>query len=78
MLTEKEYRCCLEAASHYLNGNVRDKSRIFAPSELEIFVTNDSQVPDASCQMLTVTKSSMANVRIFGFNLCKELLRELI
>ena len=43
-----ECRCCLEAASHYLNGHVRDKSRIFAPSELEIFVTNDSQVPDAS------------------------------
>ena len=47
-VTEEKCRCCQEAASHYLNGNVRDGSRIFAPSELEIFVTNDSRVPDAS------------------------------
>ena len=33
----------------------------FAPSELEIFATNDSRVP------AIVTKASMANVRIFKF-----------
>ena len=48
MLTEKERKCCQEAASHYLNGNVRVGSRIFAPSKLEIFVPNDSRLPDAS------------------------------
>ena len=63
MLTEKECRCCHEAASHYLNGNVRVGSRIFAPSKLEIFVTNDSRLPDAG----DVTKGSIADVTIFGF-----------
>ena len=48
MLTEKECRCCHEVASHDLNGNVRGGSRIFAPSKLEIFATNDSRLPDAS------------------------------
>ena len=47
MLTEKECRYCHEAASHYLNDNVRGGSGIFAPSKLEIFVTNDSRLPDA-------------------------------
>ena len=30
MLTEKEYRCCYEAASHYLNDNVKGRSKKFA------------------------------------------------
>ena len=51
MLIEKECGCCHEAASHYLNGNVRDRFRIFAPSKLEIFATNDSHLLDVSdCQ----------------------------
>ena len=45
MLTEKECRCCHEAASHYLNGNIRGGSRNFASSKLEIFAINDSQLP---------------------------------
>ena len=48
MITEKKCRCCHKAASHYLNGNVRGGSRIFSPSKLEIFATNDSRLPDAS------------------------------
>ena len=32
MLTEKECRCCHEAASHYLSGNVRDGFWNFASS----------------------------------------------
>ena len=48
MLTEKECRCCHEAASHYLNGNIRGGSRNFALSKLEIFTVNDSRLPDAS------------------------------
>ena len=47
MQTEKECRCCHEVVSHYLNGNVRGESRIFAPSKLEIFARNDSRIPDA-------------------------------
>ena len=31
-LTEKECRCCHEAASHYLSGNIRDGSWNFALS----------------------------------------------
>ena len=62
MLTEKECRCCHEAASHYLNGNVREGSRIFAPSKLETFATNDLRLPDA-----TFTKGSIADVKIFQF-----------
>ena len=42
MLTEKEGRCCHEAASHYLDGNIRVGSRVFAPSKLKFFVKNDS------------------------------------
>ena len=45
---EKECRCCHEAVSHYLNSNVRGGSRIFPPSKLEIFATNDSWIPDTS------------------------------
>ena len=48
MLTEKECRCCHEAASNYLNGNIRGGSRNFASSKLEIFAVNDSRLPDAS------------------------------
>ena len=48
MLTVKECRCCHEAASDYLNGNVRGESSIFAPSKQEMFPTNDSWLPDAS------------------------------
>ena len=33
---------------HYLNDNARGGSWIFAPSKLEIFKTNGSQLPDAS------------------------------
>ena len=47
-LTEKECRCCHEAASHYLNGNIRGGSRNFTLSKLEIFAINDSRFPDAS------------------------------
>ena len=47
-LTEKECRCCHEAASRYSNDNIRSGSRIFAPSKLEIFVRNDSRFLDAS------------------------------
>ena len=32
MLAEKECRCCHEAVSHYLNGNIRDGSWNFASS----------------------------------------------
>ena len=42
LLTEKEGRCCHEAASHYLDGNIRVGSRVFAPSKLKFFVKNDS------------------------------------
>ena len=48
MLTEKECRCCYEAASHYLNGNIRDGSWNFAFSKLEIFAINDSRLSGAS------------------------------
>ena len=48
MLTERECRCCHEAASHYLNGNIRGGARNFALSKLEIFAINDSRFPDAS------------------------------
>ena len=48
MLTGKEWRFCHEAASYYLNVNARGGSRIFAPSKLEIFATNDSRLPDVS------------------------------
>ena len=48
MLTEKECRCYHEAASHYLNGNIRGGSRNFASSKLEIFAIDDSRRPDAS------------------------------
>ena len=37
VLTEKECRCCYEAASYYLNDNVRGGSKIFAPPKLEKF-----------------------------------------
>ena len=63
MVTEKEDRCCHEIASHYLNGDIRGGSRNFSPAKLEIFVTNDSRLPDAS----DVTKNSMLNVRVFEF-----------
>ena len=63
MLTEKEDTWCHEAASHYLNGNIGDESRNFAPSKLEIFVTNDSWLPDGS----NVTKGSMLDVSAFEF-----------
>ena len=32
MLTERECKCCHEASSHYLNGNIRGGSRNFASS----------------------------------------------
>ena len=48
MLTEKGCRCCHEAASHHLNGNVRGGSRIFAMSRLVIVAVNDSWLPDDS------------------------------
>ena len=48
MPTAKECRCCHEVALHYLNGNVRGGSRIFALSKLEIFAANDSRLPEAS------------------------------
>ena len=48
MLTEKECRCCHEAALHYLNGNIRGGSRNFASSKLEIFAIDDSLCRDAS------------------------------
>ena len=48
MLTEKEFRCCQEAASHYLNGNIRGGSRNFASCKLEIFAIDGSWRPDAS------------------------------
>ena len=48
LLTEKQCRCCLEEASHYLNGNIRGGSRNFASSKLELFVIDDSRRPDAS------------------------------
>ena len=31
-LTERECKCCHEASSHYLNGNIRGESRNFASS----------------------------------------------
>ena len=48
VLTEKECRCCHQAASHYLNGNIRDGSWNFTSSKLEIFAINDSRLPGAS------------------------------
>ena len=48
ILTERECRCCHEAASHYLNVNIRGGSRNFVSPKLEIFAINDSQLPDAS------------------------------
>ena len=39
MLIENECRCCHEAASHYLNDNIRVGSRKFALSKLKIFAT---------------------------------------
>ena len=48
MLTEKECRCCHEAASHYLNGNIRGGSRNFASSKLKIFVLSNSRLPEDS------------------------------
>ena len=57
MSTEKEGRCCHEAASHYLSGDIRGGSRSFASSKMEIFATDDLQLPDAS----DVTKGSMLN-----------------
>ena len=47
MLTGRQCRCCHEAASHYLNGNIRGGSRNFASSKLEIIAINESQLPDA-------------------------------
>ena len=47
-MTEKDCRCCHEADSHYLNGNIRGGSRNFASPKLEIFRINDSRLPDAS------------------------------
>ena len=55
MLTERECRCCREAASHYLNGNIRGGSRNFASSKLEIFAK------------MIVTKGSKLDVRVFEF-----------
>ena len=63
MLTDNECRCCHEAASHYLNGNIRGRSRNFAPSKQEIFSTNYSQLPNPN----NVTKGSILNVAVFGF-----------
>ena len=62
-LIEMDCRYCHKAVSHYLNGNAWGGSRLFAPSKLEIFVLNDSQLPDArDCQ-----KGVMTDVRIFYF-----------
>ena len=47
MLTEKECKCCHEAAPHHLNGNSRGGSRFFALSKLEIFAANNPRLPDA-------------------------------
>ena len=54
---QKKGRCCHEAASHYLSGDIRGGSRSFASSKMEIFATDDLQLPDAS----DVTKGSMLN-----------------
>ena len=48
MLTKKEWRCCHETASHYLNGNIRGGFRNFTSSKLEIFAIDDSRCSDAS------------------------------
>ena len=48
MLTEKECSCCHEAASHYLNCNIRGGSRNSVSSKLEIIATNDSWLPNTS------------------------------
>ena len=48
MLTERDCRWCHEAASHYLNGNIRGGSRNFASSKLENFAIIDSRLLDAS------------------------------
>ena len=48
MLKEKECRCCHEAASHCLNGNMRCRSNIIASFKLQTFAINDSRIPDAS------------------------------
>ena len=61
MLKEKECWCCHKAAWHDLNGNIWGGSRIFMLSKLEIFATNNSQLPDASnCH-------KMHHVRCKGF-----------
>ena len=72
ILTEKVCKYCHGAASYYLNGNIRGRSRNLAPSKLEIFATNDSQIPDAS----NVTKGSM--LEFLSFKLRKYLFRGLI
>ena len=41
MLTERDCRWCHEAASHYLNGNIRGGSMNFASSKLENFAIID-------------------------------------
>ena len=48
IMTEKECRCCHEGSSHYLNGNIRDGSRKFISSKLEIFGVDDSRRPEVS------------------------------
>ena len=48
VITEMECRCCHEAASQYLNSNIRGGCRIFAPSKLENFLRNNSRLPDPS------------------------------
>ena len=63
MLTEKECRYWHEEVSHYLNGNIRDESRNFALSKLEIFTIDDSWRSDASdcpnCENCKNFKSSL-------------------
>ena len=71
-LTEKTCKCCQEAASHYWNDNVRGGSRIFAPSKLENFSTNNSRFPGAS----DFRKGHHG--KFLSFNLCNGLLRALI
>ena len=63
MLTERECRCCHEAASHYLNGNIRGGSRNFASSKLEIF----AKTIDGLQTLAIVTKGSKLDVRVFEF-----------
>ena len=62
MLTEEECRCCQEAASHYVNGNIRGGSRNFTSSKVEIFAIDDSRRRDA-----IVIKGSMLDVRVCEF-----------